>query len=120
MIDQAFNYVESTVKEMTDLFEIRVENLKLTKDKKKSFAAACKSKEKKSLKKCKRTDYNSSVVQSSEESSVERQLNKKFYMLHGNHFTDKCKDLNAMINKHKQKNRRISSLMERAIKNWRL
>ena len=46
MIEQGFKYVYSTVKEMTDLFETRVENLEPKEDKKKSSAAAKKSKEK--------------------------------------------------------------------------
>ena len=40
MIEQGFNYADSTVKEMTDFFESRVENLELEEEKKKSSAAA--------------------------------------------------------------------------------
>ena len=34
MIEQGFNYAASTIKEMTDFFETRVENLEPKKDKK--------------------------------------------------------------------------------------
>ena len=44
VIEQCFNYVDSTIKEMTDLFETRVENLEPKEDKKKSPAAAKKAK----------------------------------------------------------------------------
>ena len=40
MIKQGFNYADSTVKKMTDLFESRVENLEPKEEKKKSSAAA--------------------------------------------------------------------------------
>ena len=40
MIEQGFNYADSTIKEMTDFFETRVENLEPKEDKKKSSAAA--------------------------------------------------------------------------------
>ena len=40
MIEQDFNYADSTIKEMTDFFETRVENLEPREDKKKSSAAA--------------------------------------------------------------------------------
>ena len=63
MIEQGFNYADSTIKEMTDFFETRVENLEPKEDKKKSSVAAKKSK--KSLKKRKLEDSNSSVVDSS-------------------------------------------------------
>ena len=46
MIEQGFNYAYSTVKEMSDFFERRVENLKPKEEKRKSSAAAKKSKEK--------------------------------------------------------------------------
>ena len=52
MIEQGFNYVDSTVKEMTNFFETRVENFETNKEKKKSSAAA-KKRNKKSLQKCK-------------------------------------------------------------------
>ena len=65
MIEQGFNYSDSTIKEMTNLFETRVENKEMMEDKKKSSAAAKKT-NKKSLKKHKRSDSNSSVVEYSE------------------------------------------------------
>ena len=46
MIEQRLNYADSTIREMSDFFETRVENLEPKEDKKKSSAAA-----KKSLKK---------------------------------------------------------------------
>ena len=39
MIEQGFNYAESTIKEMSDFFETRVENLELQEDKKKISVA---------------------------------------------------------------------------------
>ena len=44
MIEQGFNYADSTIKEMTDFFETKVENLELKEEKKKISAAAKKSK----------------------------------------------------------------------------
>ena len=40
MIEQGFNYADSTIKEMTDFLETRVENLEPKEEKKKSSAAA--------------------------------------------------------------------------------
>ena len=39
MIEQGFNYANSTIKEMTDLFEIRVENLVPKEDTEKNFSS---------------------------------------------------------------------------------
>ena len=36
MIEQSFNYADSTIKEMTDFFETRVENLEPKEDRKKT------------------------------------------------------------------------------------
>ena len=101
MIKQGFNYADSTIKEICDFFETRVENLEPKEDKKKSSAAAKKTL--KNAKKRKREDSGSSVVQSSEESTKARRPNKKYCIFHGkyNHSTDNCKDLYAMVNKHK-------------------
>ena len=44
MIEQGFNYKDSTIKEMTDFFGTRVENLEPREDRKKSSAAAKKAK----------------------------------------------------------------------------
>ena len=106
MIEQGFNYADSTIKEMTDFIENRVENLEPKEDSKKSSAAAKKSKN--YLKKRKREDSDSSVVDSSKESTEARRLTRKYCILHGNcsHATDNCKDLRAMVNKHKQKKRK--------------
>ena len=101
MIKQGFNYADYTIKEMSDLFDTRVENLETKKDKTKSSAAAKKSK--KSHKKRKQEDSASSVVDFSEESTEARHPSKKYCILHGkcNHSTDNFKDLHAMVNKHK-------------------
>ena len=90
---------------MTAFFETRVENLEPREDKKKSSTAAKKAK--KSTKKRKREDSNSSVVESSEESTEAHRPIKKYFILHQkcSHSTDSCKDLRAMGNKHKQKNK---------------
>ena len=40
MTGRGFNYTDSTVKDMTDFFETRVENLEPKEEKKKSLAAA--------------------------------------------------------------------------------
>ena len=40
MIEQGFNYTESTIKERTDFFETRVENLEFKEDKKKYLKAS--------------------------------------------------------------------------------
>ena len=53
MIEQGFNYTDSTVKEMTDFFETRVDNLEPKEDIKRSSAAAMKNKEKKPPRKTK-------------------------------------------------------------------
>ena len=100
MIEQGFNYVDSTVKKMSDFFETRVVNLEPKGGKKKSSADTKKFKDKKSTKKRKREDSNSSVVESSEGSSKEHRPVKK-YCIHSN-TSNKYKDLHAMANKHKQ------------------
>ena len=63
MIEQDFNYVDSTIKEMTVFFETRVENLEPKEEKKVSSTAAKKSLKK--IKKRKMEDSDSSVVESS-------------------------------------------------------
>ena len=83
MVEQGFNYAGSTIKEITDFIETRVENLEPNEDKKKSSAAAKKSN--KSTKKRKREDSDSSAVESSEESTEPRRPNKKYFI-----FNDKC------------------------------
>ena len=40
MIEKGFNYADSTIKEKSDLFETRLENLEPKEDKKKSSASA--------------------------------------------------------------------------------
>ena len=44
MIEQGFNYADCAIKEMTDFFETRVENLEPREDRKKSSVASKKSK----------------------------------------------------------------------------
>ena len=102
IIEQGFNYANSTVKEMTDFFETRVENLE-PKGKKKKASTAAKKTHKKSAKKRKREDSDSSVVESSQESSVEHRPNRKHCILHGkcSHSADNCKELRAMVKKQK-------------------
>ena len=108
MIEQSFNYTDSTIKEMIDFYETRVENLEPKEEKKKSSAAAKKAK--KSYKKRKREDSNSNVVEPSEENIESRCPSKKYYILHGkySHSIDSYKDLRAMVNKYKQKKKKSS------------
>ena len=101
MIEQGFNYTDSTVKEMIDLFETRVENLEPKEKRKKSSAAAKKTKNKKRLKKGKQKNSNSNVLASSKESSMERLV---YCILHGkcNHTMDLC----SMMRKNKQRKKK--------------
>ena len=71
MIEQGFNYACFMVKEVTDIFETRIENLEPKEDKKKSSAATKKSKDKKPSKKRKIADFNSIVEECSVDFSVE-------------------------------------------------
>ena len=102
MIEQGFNYADSTIKEMSDFFKTRVENFELKEDKNKS-SAAFKKFRKKYHKKRKREDSDSSVIESSKESTEACRPIKKYCILHGKcrHSTDNCKELRAMVNKHK-------------------
>ena len=111
MIEQGFNYADYTIKEMTDIFETRVENFEPNEEKQKSSAAAKKT-NKKRHKKRKWDDSDSSFVESSEESTVERHPNRKYCILHSkcSYSTDNCMDLNAMINKLKQGGEVVSRL----------
>ena len=68
MIKQGFNYADSTVKEVAYFFENRVNYLEPMNNKKKSSAAAKKCK--KNSKKRKQEDFDSSFVESSEESTA--------------------------------------------------
>ena len=101
---------------MTDFFEPRVENLEPKEDKKKSSAAAKKSFKK--IKKRKQQESDSSVVESRKESTEARWTSKKYCILHGkcSHSSDRCKNLRAMVNKHKQKKKKTSRPTERAIR----
>ena len=75
--------------------------MQIKEDKKKSSVASKKAK--KSLKTRKREDSDSSVVESSEESTEACRPNKKYCILNGkcSHSTDSCMDPRAMVNKHK-------------------
>ena len=119
MIEQGFNYEYFAVKEMTDFFDTRVEHLKSKEDKKKSSSVDNKGKENNSNKKRKQADSDSSVIESSWESSVKDRTIKKYCILYGkcSHSTDNCKDLRGTVNKHKQKNRRILRFMEKQQRN---
>ena len=75
MIEHVFNYADSTIKEMSDFFATRVDNLEPKEEKKKCSAAANKSHKK--IKKWKREDSDSSIVESNEESTEARRPNKK-------------------------------------------
>ena len=70
MIEQGFNYTDSTIKEIIDFFETRVENLEPKERIEKSSAAAKKYKDKKSNKKWKQEDSDSSAIEFSKDSSM--------------------------------------------------
>ena len=95
MIEQGFNYTFSILKEMSDFFETRVKNLEPKEGKKKSSATAKKT-NKKSANKNKGENSNSIVIESSEESIVERRPNRKYCIVHGkcshsmNNYNDLC------------------------------
>ena len=93
---------------MSDFFETKVKNLELKEDK--NFSAAAKKPNMKNIKKRKQEDSDPSVVESSEESFAGHHPKRKHYILHGKccHSTDSCKDLRAMINKNKQKKKKIN------------
>ena len=98
---------------MTDFFETMVENLELKEERKKGSAVAEKSLKK--AKKRKQEDSNFSVVESSKESTEACRPKKKYCILHNkcSHSTDSCKALRTMVNKHKQKRKKIKNI-ERA------
>ena len=75
MIEQGFNYIDSTIKKRTVFCATRVENLEPKEDY--SSTVAEKTEDKKSTKKRKRENCNSSVVEYSEESSVDHMPVKK-------------------------------------------
>ena len=62
----------------------------------------------KSHKKRKREDSDSSVVESSKDSTEARRPTRKDYILHGkfSHSTENCNNLRAMVSKHKQKKKK--------------
>ena len=64
IIEQGFNYADSTIKKMTDLFETGVENLEPKEDTKKSSAVSKKNQDEKFYKKRKRAYSDSSIVES--------------------------------------------------------
>ena len=79
MIEQGLNYAYSTIKEMTDFFETRVENLEPKEERKKSSAAS--KQRKKSHKKRKRDYSDSSVIESNEESNKACHPTRKYCIL---------------------------------------
>ena len=110
MIEHGFNYAYSTIKEMTDFFETRGENLQPKENKSKSSAVVRKYKEKTNTKKRKRANSNSSDAESSKSPFVERRPSEKEHIIIDKcfHSTDKCKDIRAMISKYRQKQEKIS------------
>ena len=91
MIEQGFDYADSTIKEIANFFETRVENLGAKEDKKKSSAVAEKSLKK--TKKRKREAFESSIIESSEESTTKLAVHGKC-----SHSTDYCKGLGTIFN----------------------
>ena len=91
IIEQGFNYADSTIKKGTDFFETRVESVEPKGKKEKYSAIAKRVKDEKSTKKRKQEDSNSRVVGSSKDSSVEYRKIKKYCTLHRkcSHTTDK-------------------------------
>ena len=116
MIKQGFNYVDSTIKKMTDFFDTRVENLE-PKEEKKNFQQLPRNTGN-PTRKGKGEDSYFSVIESSKELTKARRPNKKYCILHGkcSYSTDNCKDLRTMISKHKQKTKKNLETMERATK----
>ena len=106
MIKQYFNYADSTIKEMTDFFETRVENL-VPKEDKKNLQQLPRNPRNNSRNAPwkKREDSDSSVVESREKCTEARRPSKKYCILHNKcrHSMDSCKDQRTMVNKHKQK-----------------
>ena len=102
----------------SDFFEIRVQNLEPKEDKKKFSVASKKSEKSHKKRKRKRDDSDSSVLECSEESTEARRPVKKYCILHGkcSHSTGNCKDLRAMVNKHKQKRGNLLKITEKATK----
>ena len=80
--EQGFNYADSNIKEMTDFFETRVENIEPKEEKKKKIFSSCQEIQKEKQKQ-KQTKRPSNVVESSEEYSVVPWPNKKYYIVHG-------------------------------------
>ena len=105
MSDQDFYSAESIVKEMTDFFVTRIENLEPKEDKKKYSVAVRKKKDKKALHKRKWADSKSRVEESREDSSIEHRHSKKVCIQNRSysHSTDTCKDLQVMINKYRHR-----------------
>ena len=106
MIEEGFYYANSTIKEMTDFFETRVENLEPKTERQKSFVASKKLKKNSSKKwKRKKADSNSSIIESSEESIQEQGSSRKYFILRGkcNHITDQYKNLHTLVSQHKKK-----------------
>ena len=80
MIEQGFNYADSTIKEMTDFCETRVETLEPKEEKKKIFSSCQKIQQQEKSKEKEKGRLR--LVESSEEFSVERRPKRKNYILH--------------------------------------
>ena len=100
IIEHGFNFNDSY-----DFFETRVTNLEPKEVKKKFLAAAKQLNYKRSLKNCKQEESDSSVVESSEESTVGCRTSKKYCILNGkcSHSMGNCKVLRSMVIKHKHR-----------------
>ena len=83
--------------------KIRIENLEAKENKKKSSVASKKSKDNKSIKKRKREDSDSSVLVKNLLWSTSQSKNTIFLYGKCSRSTDNCKDICAMVNKHKWK-----------------
>ena len=108
------NQVDFTIKEMGDFFETKVENLE-RKEQKKNLQQPPRNPARKVSRIAKQKDSNSSVVESSKESTEARSPSKKHCIsnVKCSHSIDSCEDLRAMINKYKQKKKKNSGTKER-------
>ena len=93
MIAQGFNYTASTVKEMNDFFEIRKKIQRILGKRKRRKPSI---KRKEDQIKCHKVTTTS---------FANHRLSKEYYILNRkfSHTKGNCKDLQAMIDKHKQK-----------------
>ena len=114
MIEQGFNCTDSTIKEMTDLFQTRVENIEPKEDKKTSSVAAKKSLKK--TKKKKREDSDFSVIESSKVSTEARRPRENIVFCTENAVILQTVARIYMLSStstSKNRKRKISGIMER-------